>query len=206
MATVGVIVGALAIMVWDSGARWIDPVVTGLIALYIFWHAGHGSRQVVAVLMEGAAAGLDWDGLVQTPTGRPDVEGVQDVQVWQVVKGRLALQARLTVRERDLGAVAKGKERQSGAEGAVGGRPRHALGDAHRPRPAPARPPRGRVTAAGRAAASHAAGAPAPRRNSPPLALGAHRPRHARPQRAPLDQDREQDDGVGRGQDGGLFK
>jgi cobalt-zinc-cadmium efflux system protein len=43
LATLGVIVGAMAIMVW--GVTWIDPAITALIALYIVIYAYRGIKE-----------------------------------------------------------------------------------------------------------------------------------------------------------------
>ncbi|MFC1457890.1 MULTISPECIES: cation diffusion facilitator family transporter [Microvirga] len=103
MATVGVIVGAVAIMTW--GITWIDPVITALIAVYIFRHAYKEIREAIAVLMDSAPKDFDYDGLLAELKAIPSVEDVHHLHVWQPDEGRTALEGHIAVSEQDLAAV-----------------------------------------------------------------------------------------------------
>lgn len=103
MASVGVIVGAVAIMAW--GITWIDPVITALIAVYIFRHAYKEIREAIAVLMDSAPRDFDYDALVADLKAMPVVEDVHHLHVWQPDEGRTALEGHVAVSERDLAAV-----------------------------------------------------------------------------------------------------
>ena len=109
MATVGVIVGAIVIMVW--GITWIDPAVTALIAIYIFWHAYKEIKEAIAVLMGSAPKAFDYDGLVADLKAMPSVEDAHHLHVWQPDEGKTALEGNVAVSERDLAAVTDLKER-----------------------------------------------------------------------------------------------
>lgn len=103
MATVGVIVGAVAIMTW--GITWIDPVITALIAVYIFRHAYKEIREAIAALMDSAPKDFDYDGLLAELKAIPSVEDVHHLHVWQPDEGRTALEGHIAVSEQDLAAV-----------------------------------------------------------------------------------------------------
>jgi len=111
MATIGVILGAVVIMVWGPAVRWIDPAITAAIAVYIFVHAQREIRRAIAVLMDSAPARFDYEGLVADLTGMPAVEEVHHLHVWQPEEGRVALEAHLALTEPDLGKATDIKER-----------------------------------------------------------------------------------------------
>ena len=100
LATVGVIVGGVVVLVW--GVRWIDPAVTALIAVYIFVHGYREIRETIGVLMDDAPPGFDFDGLVRQLKAAPGVEDVHHVHVWQAAEGRIALEAHLATSETDV--------------------------------------------------------------------------------------------------------
>jgi cobalt-zinc-cadmium efflux system protein len=111
LATVGVILGAIAIMIWGPGVWWIDPAITAAISVYIFVHAYREIRESIAVLMDSAPRGFDYDGLVAELTSTPEVEDVHHVHVWQPEEGRLALEAHVAMTETDFGRATEIKER-----------------------------------------------------------------------------------------------
>ncbi|MFC4171553.1 cation diffusion facilitator family transporter [Microvirga sp. GCM10011540] len=111
LATVGVIVGAIVIMVWGSGVSWIDPAITALIAVYIFVHASHEIREAIAVLMDSAPRDFDYDAVVADLKAMPAVEDIHHLHVWQPEEGKVALEAHVAVSEPDLGEVTDMTER-----------------------------------------------------------------------------------------------
>lgn len=110
LATVGVIVAGGAIMIWGPGLAWIDPAVTALIALYIFWHGGHELRETISVLVDSAPKGFDFERLVRALRGAPGVVEVHHVHLWQREEQMLALTAHLALNSADLGAATDMKE------------------------------------------------------------------------------------------------
>jgi cobalt-zinc-cadmium efflux system protein len=108
LATLGVILGALAVMIWD--VRWVDPAITAAIALYVFVHAGSEMRGAVAVLMDSAPKGFDYDGLVATLEGAQGVAGVHHLHLWRLDEERVALEVHLAVNHADLAAATRMKE------------------------------------------------------------------------------------------------
>lgn len=100
MATVGVIIGGVLILLFDI--TWVDPVITAAIAVYIFVHAYKEIRKAIALLMESAPADLDLDELVRQVEAIEGVEDLHHLHVWQPDETRKALEAHVAVSERDL--------------------------------------------------------------------------------------------------------
>lgn len=103
LATVGVVVGGVLILLYDIA--WIDPLITVAISVYIFVHAWHEIRKAIAVLMESAPDHFDYDRLEFELLQIGGVENVHHLHVWQLDEERLALEAHVVVTERDLGAA-----------------------------------------------------------------------------------------------------
>lgn len=110
LATVGVIIAGAAVLIWGPRVAWIDPAVTALIALYIFWHGGREMREAIAVLIDSAPDGFDLERLVATMKRAPGVVDVHHVHVWQREEGRVALEAHLALDTPDLAAATETKE------------------------------------------------------------------------------------------------
>lgn len=108
LATLGVILGALAVMIWD--ATWVDPAITAAIALYIFVHAGSEMHGVVAVLMDSAPEGFDTAGLRRMLEAADGVAGVHHLHLWRLDEERVALEVHLALDHDDLAVATRMKE------------------------------------------------------------------------------------------------
>lgn len=111
LATVAVIVAAIAVLTWGQGAAWVDPAATAVIALYIFWHAGREMRETISVLIDAAPDGFDHDALTRMLKACPGVVGIHHVHLWRREEGILALEAHLVLDDPDLGRATRAKER-----------------------------------------------------------------------------------------------
>ncbi|HWX51509.1 MAG TPA: cation diffusion facilitator family transporter [Roseomonas sp.] len=111
LATVGLIAGALAIMVWGERVQWIDPAITAAISVYIFIHAWHEIREAVAVLMNSAPKDFDYEAVLAEMKAARGVQDVHHIHVWQPEEGKVALEAHLAMDELPLGEVTDIKER-----------------------------------------------------------------------------------------------
>ena len=103
MATVGVIIGGVLILLFDI--KWVDPLITALIAVYIFIHGYHEIRKTISVLMESAPKDFDFDGMIRDVKSVDGVEDIHHVHVWRPDEERLALEAHIATKERDLAKV-----------------------------------------------------------------------------------------------------
>ncbi len=90
-ASVGVIVGSLAIA-W-TGALWIDPALSILIATLIVAGAYRMLREVVDVLLEGVPKDLQVGDIHAAMLAMDGVEEVFDLHVWSITQGMPALSA-----------------------------------------------------------------------------------------------------------------
>lgn len=110
LATVGVIIAGGAVMIWGQGISWIDPAVTAVIAIYIFWHGGREIRETIAVLVDSAPDGFDFDGMVTMLKAAPRVVDVHHIHIWRREENTVALEAHLALEETALGDATAMKE------------------------------------------------------------------------------------------------
>lgn len=110
LATVGVIIAGIAVIVWGPSVAWIDPAVTALIAIYIFWHGGRELRETIAVLVDSAPKNFDFEAMVATLRAPPDVVDVHHVHVWRRDEQTLAVEAHISLREVALRRATELKE------------------------------------------------------------------------------------------------
>jgi cobalt-zinc-cadmium efflux system protein len=88
-ASLGVIVGALAIVV--TGATWVDPLVSVLIAVLIAVGAVRLIGEAANILLEAAPRDLAMSRLVADMLAVPGVLAVLDMHVWTISSGMRAL-------------------------------------------------------------------------------------------------------------------
>ncbi|MBP0447548.1 cation transporter [Roseomonas sp. SSH11] len=110
LATLDVILGAVAIIIWGTAAWWVDPAATAAIALYVLVHGTREMRSVISVLMDSAPRGFDYDGLVAELRAAPGVRDLRHLHVWQPAEGKIALQIHLVLGSTDLHAATATKE------------------------------------------------------------------------------------------------
>lgn len=69
--------------------RWtqIDPIVSALIGVFIFWSSWSIVRDATSILLEGSPKGMDLEALVETIRAVDHVGGVHDIHVWTVSDG-----------------------------------------------------------------------------------------------------------------------
>jgi cobalt-zinc-cadmium efflux system protein len=110
LATVGVIIAGAAVMIWGQGISWIDPAVTAVIAIYIFWHGGREIRETIAVLIDSAPDGFDFDGMVTMLKAAPGVVDVHHIHIWRREENTVAIEAHLALKKTALGDATAMKE------------------------------------------------------------------------------------------------
>jgi cobalt-zinc-cadmium efflux system protein len=88
-ASVGVIVGA--ILIAFTGAYWIDPLISVLIAALVAVSALRLIRETVDILMESTPRNLSLPDLLQDMLRVPGIRNVHDLHVWSITSGVLAL-------------------------------------------------------------------------------------------------------------------
>jgi cobalt-zinc-cadmium efflux system protein len=95
LSTAAVIAGGAAILV--TGANWIDPVLSLIIAALILWSSIGIVRETLNILLEGAPRGVS---LKKIREGMEEVEGVvnvHDLHVWSLGSQSSALACHVTI-------------------------------------------------------------------------------------------------------------
>lgn len=99
LASVAVIAGGTLIILYDM--RWVDPVITIGIALYILYLAVMEISGPVRTLMLGCPVGIEGQDVVEMLLGSPGVLEVHHVHLWQMEENSPALDAHVVVEELD---------------------------------------------------------------------------------------------------------
>ncbi len=102
-ASGAVLLGGLVI--YFTGWRIVDPIVSILVSLLILRGAWSILRETVAILMEGAPDGIDQVDLVQALCADPDIRSCHHLHVWSLGSGQVALSAHLVLGNAPLAAV-----------------------------------------------------------------------------------------------------
>lgn len=111
LATVAVIISGVSIMVWGPDVYWIDPAVTGVIAIYVLIHGSREIREAITVLMDSAPKGFEHDRVVAKLRGLERVIDVHHLHVWQISEGKTALQVHLALDDMGFAEATELKER-----------------------------------------------------------------------------------------------
>ena len=95
-ANAGVAVSG-AVILATSGAEWLDPVVSIVIAVVIAVRAVRLLKQTADVLLESTPAGLALDELTSAMTAVDGVDAVHDIHAWSLSSDVRALSAHLVL-------------------------------------------------------------------------------------------------------------
>lgn len=109
LGSLAVIVGGVLVILYDW--RWVDPVITFLIAAYILWLAAKEIVPVIRDLMLATPAGLDANDLAGQISGLDGVDGVHHLHVWQMTERKRAVQVHVVVAGAYWPAVAQVRDR-----------------------------------------------------------------------------------------------
>ena len=82
LASVGVIVAGVAILIWDI--NWMDPLITAVIAAYITIQGVVMMRRTIAILIDSVPADIDPDQIHAALTELPGVTGLHHIHVRQL--------------------------------------------------------------------------------------------------------------------------
>ncbi len=97
VSSAGVIVAAL--ILWQTGWQWVDPLVSVLIGVLILFSSGRVLRRSLHILVEGTPEGISVAKVGQALKALPGVVEVHDLHVWNICSGRVALSAHVVVTE-----------------------------------------------------------------------------------------------------------
>jgi len=100
LSSVAVVIGGVVMLA--TGAYWVDPALSALIAAIIVVGAWRVLRESVDVLLEATPAGIEY-GEVETAISSLDgVEGVHDLHIWSLTSGVNALSCHVEVKQERL--------------------------------------------------------------------------------------------------------
>src|SRR5262249_51279849 len=93
LGSVGAIIAGLVL--WLTGWRPIDPIITMVFAGLMLYSSWHLVREAVEVLMESTPRGVDPNQVHADLLRLEGVREVHDLHIWSVSSGRLALSVHL---------------------------------------------------------------------------------------------------------------
>ncbi len=100
LSTAAVIAGGAAILF--TGMRWIDPVLSLLIAGMIIWSSIGIIRETLNILLEGTPSGLRLGDVREAMESVDGVLNVHDLHVWSLGSQSHALASHITIAERPM--------------------------------------------------------------------------------------------------------
>lgn len=95
LSSLGVIIAALVI--WRTGWRYADPLVSAAIGLFILPRTWNLISEAIGVLLEGTPATISLPDVRNTLAGLPGVLDVHDIHVWTLTSDVYALSAHCVV-------------------------------------------------------------------------------------------------------------
>ena len=95
VASLGVVVAG--VVIWTTGLSRVDPIVSGLIGLFIVPRTWRVLRQAVHILMEGVPPHLDLREIESAMREAHGVRAVHDLHVWTLTSGTEAMSAHVVV-------------------------------------------------------------------------------------------------------------
>jgi cobalt-zinc-cadmium efflux system protein len=91
----GVVVAGL--IIWRTGITWIDPAVSIVIAILIFWQTWGLLRETVEMSLAAVPRGIDFDQVEHALTELPGVTRIHDLHIWPMSTTEPVLTAHLVM-------------------------------------------------------------------------------------------------------------
>ncbi len=95
LVSAGVVVAG--VVIWLTGAAWIDPLVSLVIAVVIFWQTWGLLRETVEMSLSAVPRGIDYDRVKDALATLPGVEAVHDLHIWPMSTTEPSLTAHLRI-------------------------------------------------------------------------------------------------------------
>ena len=95
LVSAGVVAAGVAI--WLTGAAWIDPLVSLVIAVVIFWQTWGLLRETVEMSLAAVPRGIDYDRVKDALAALPGVEAIHDLHIWPMSTTEPSLTAHLRI-------------------------------------------------------------------------------------------------------------
>lgn len=91
LGSIGVIVAA--ILIYFTGALWIDPLVACLIGLWVVPRTWVLLKEAINILLQGVPKGMNLQEVEEALRGIPGVVEVHDLHIWSLTSGKHVLSA-----------------------------------------------------------------------------------------------------------------
>lgn len=101
-AAVSAGVAVAGVLLWATGAAWIDPLVSLLIVAVVVWSTWGLLRDGLDLALDAVPAGVDPDAVRTYLATLPGVVAVHDLHIWAISTTETALTAHLVRREREV--------------------------------------------------------------------------------------------------------
>ena len=91
----GVVVAGL--IIWQTGFAWIDPAVSIIIAVIVFWQTWGLLREAVEMSLAAVPRGVDYDAVGAALLALPGVSDAHDLHIWPMSTTETVLTAHLVI-------------------------------------------------------------------------------------------------------------
>ncbi len=95
LSSVGVILAGL--IIWLTGAAWIDPLVSILIGIMIAISSYRVLRRSIHILLEGTPEGISISDIAAAISRIEGVADVHDLHIWNIGSGHISLSTHVTL-------------------------------------------------------------------------------------------------------------
>jgi cobalt-zinc-cadmium efflux system protein len=95
LVSAGVVIAG--IVIWRTGLSWIDPAVSIVIAILIFWQTWGLLRETVEMSLSAVPRGIAYDDVNAALCGLPGVEKIHDLHIWPMSTTEPVLTAHLVM-------------------------------------------------------------------------------------------------------------
>jgi cobalt-zinc-cadmium efflux system protein len=96
LSSVAVLIGGV-VMYFAHGWYQIDPILSMVLGLLVFYNAYRLVREAADVLLEAVPRGIDLAGVTRAIDELAGVRGVHDLHIWTITSGLYALSAHIVV-------------------------------------------------------------------------------------------------------------
>jgi cobalt-zinc-cadmium efflux system protein len=98
-ATVSAGVMLAGVAIWWTGAGWIDPLTSIVVAALIFWQTWGLLRETVEMSLNAVPRGIEYDHVAEALIALPGVSAMHDLHIWPMSTTETVLTAHLVMAE-----------------------------------------------------------------------------------------------------------
>lgn len=97
LSSVGVVIGGILIYYFEI--YWVDPLLTVLIALYVFYQSYKIVKKAVHILMQGVPNSMDTNKIIKQLENISGITEVHHVHVWSLDESNINFEAHITIND-----------------------------------------------------------------------------------------------------------